>query len=573
MDYQTSRKIPKRKDDRVILQFDYDCFYAQVFENRNPALRAEPLGVRQKNILATCNYNARRLGVRKLMLVSEAKKLCPNLILVDGEDLTPFRDTSKLLFNFLRSRSWNNKVERLGFDEVFMDVTDIIDYNLSCINKSSLDRSFFQISREDPLQGFECDLTSIAGCTEGDAPEGLDKENHTYLRLLLGSHLGLHLRRKLEDDFGYTSTCGISTNKLLSKLVGARNKPRNQTTLLALSDERVAAFMDAHELRKIPGIGTKTADILEAHVTAAGPLDSRNDDLALTAEAKPAASVVTAGQVRQCSSLSPGLLESLLGGPGAEKGVGGRVWGLLHGVEPAEIREASDYPSQISIEDTYKGLKTLSEITHELKKLSGSLLRRMRIDLVVDADDEHRTYRWLAKPKTLRLTIRSWPPAGVGQSQNFSRVSRSGPLPSFVFDTGAEVEHLAERLVAEALLPLFQRFPTEKSNHWNLQLINICVANLAPGAADDKTGAGRDIALMFRRQDEALRPWRVVEDEGGHDENDTHHRNQESAETDEEDEEDDSTWGGAGVPACPICGHSIPQFAQAAHARFHELDD
>lgn len=54
------------------------------------------------------------------MLVSEARKLCKGLVLVDGEDLTPFRDASKVLFNFLRSYSWNNKIERLGFDEVFM---------------------------------------------------------------------------------------------------------------------------------------------------------------------------------------------------------------------------------------------------------------------------------------------------------------------------------------------------------------------------------------------------------------------------------------------------------------------
>lgn len=99
---------------------DYDCFYAQVFENKNPALRSRALGVKQKNILATCNYNARRLGVKKLMLITEAKKICKDLVLVDGEDLTPFRDVSKILFNFLRSHSWNNRVERLGFDEVFM---------------------------------------------------------------------------------------------------------------------------------------------------------------------------------------------------------------------------------------------------------------------------------------------------------------------------------------------------------------------------------------------------------------------------------------------------------------------
>ena len=99
---------------------DYDCFYAQVFENKDPSLKALPVGVRQKNILATCNYPARHHGIGKLMLISEARKICPELIIVDGEDLTAFRDVSKTLFNFLRLHSWNGKVERLGFDEVFM---------------------------------------------------------------------------------------------------------------------------------------------------------------------------------------------------------------------------------------------------------------------------------------------------------------------------------------------------------------------------------------------------------------------------------------------------------------------
>ena len=94
-------------------------------ENRDPSLKSKPLGIQQKNILATCNYNARKLGVKKLMLISEAVKICPALKIVKGEDLTPFRDTSKILFNFLRSQSWSNKAERLGFDEVFMGESPI----------------------------------------------------------------------------------------------------------------------------------------------------------------------------------------------------------------------------------------------------------------------------------------------------------------------------------------------------------------------------------------------------------------------------------------------------------------
>ena len=57
------------------------------------------------------------------MLVTEARRICPELVTVDGEDLTPFRDVSKRLFGFLKGFSWNKKVERLGLDEVFMGMS------------------------------------------------------------------------------------------------------------------------------------------------------------------------------------------------------------------------------------------------------------------------------------------------------------------------------------------------------------------------------------------------------------------------------------------------------------------
>jgi hypothetical protein len=53
-----------------------------------------------------------------LQLISEAKRLCPDVVIVLGEDLTRFRNASKELYAFLRSFSWNARCERLGFDEV-----------------------------------------------------------------------------------------------------------------------------------------------------------------------------------------------------------------------------------------------------------------------------------------------------------------------------------------------------------------------------------------------------------------------------------------------------------------------
>ncbi|KAI9158450.1 membrane protein [Paramyrothecium foliicola] len=465
-----------------------------VVESKNPPLKSKPLGIRQKNILATCNYNARKLGVRKLMLATEAKRLCPELVLVDGEDLTPFRDTSKILFNFLRSHSWNHKVERLGFDEVFMDVTDMVEYNIMCLNQGSLADSFFYLSKDNPLLGFSCDLTSVAGCTEGRSADAVDGGDLSYIRLVLGSHLGNYLRTRIEEDFGYTSTCGISTNKLLSKLVGAKNKPRNQTTLIALCDEDAISFVNGHALRAIPGIGSRYTDLIESHILSNS--NQINNDVTESA--------VTAGQARIHPSLSPGSIETLLGSTGAEHGVGARIWGLLHGVDHAEVKEAAEFPTQISIEDTYKGIETFRQITEELHKLSLSLIRRMRVELLVADEEEGRSdgKKWIAKPKTLRLSLRSWPQSGTYPARDFSRTSRSGPLPNFVFEIDVDVERIAERLVTEALLPLLRRFQYEKGHRWNLQLINICVANM-------NASAERDISTMFRKQDEVLKPWRI----------------------------------------------------------------
>jgi DNA polymerase iota len=72
---------------RTIIHIDIDCFYAQVEMIKNPALRNCPLGIQQKNIIVTSNYVAREYGIQKCMLVNEGLQLCPQLVLVRGEDL------------------------------------------------------------------------------------------------------------------------------------------------------------------------------------------------------------------------------------------------------------------------------------------------------------------------------------------------------------------------------------------------------------------------------------------------------------------------------------------------------
>jgi DNA polymerase iota len=99
-------------------QQDYDCFYAAVFEAKNPNLKSLPFAVQQKQIIVTCNYEARRRGLHKLQLIKDARRICPDVIIELGEDISRFRDASKELYAFIQAFSWNGKVERLGFDEV-----------------------------------------------------------------------------------------------------------------------------------------------------------------------------------------------------------------------------------------------------------------------------------------------------------------------------------------------------------------------------------------------------------------------------------------------------------------------
>ncbi|KAK3297722.1 uncharacterized protein B0H64DRAFT_319790 [Chaetomium fimeti] len=547
------------------------------------------------------------------MPIAQAKKICPDLVLADGEDLSPFRDVSKRLHALLRSYSWNGKVERLGLDEVFLDVTDLVSYNVALLNRSSLSQSYFCLSRSDPEIGFEYDATAFAGCVLGG--DGVQSyENVLYMRLLVASHLARYLRLKIEGE-GYTSACGISTNKLLAKLVGDKNKPRNQTVLLALRQEDVLSFMDEHGLRKVPGIGSKTTRVLEGFVLGKEPEPDTH-----TMECS-----TTVGQVRTHPDICPATLSRILSSPGSEKSLGTKVWTLLHGVDDTDVKPARDIPTQISIEDSYRGLNHPSEIHRELLAITTSLLRRMHADLLAEEDDEptHPTTarRWLARPKTIRLSTRPYTSPQDDKPYNWARQSRSCPLPSFVFHTTssvtttspADLERTASRLVAETLLPLFHKInsppvppaapsppipitTTAAVGGWNIGLMNVCVTNMS---GDIGGSSGGDIGAMFRRQEGVLREFTVYDtaeggdrsvEEGGASGDDDHHEGSHEGGEEkgvgaeglvemETEAEVDDAWDNDEAPddqdaaLCPLCERLVPRFAVLAHERYHSLGD
>lgn len=220
---------------RTIIHIDIDCFYAQVEMIKNPALRDCPLGIQQKNIIVTSNYLAREYGIQKCMLVTEGLQLCPQLVLVRGEDLHDYRQVSAKITSLLHR--FSPQVEKLGLDENFVDVTNLVAERL----------------KDD--KGEE----SVDGNVYGDLNEKC--ECGCKKRLCIGSCIAGEMRSEICNVLGITSCAGIAYNKLLAKLVCTIHKPNKQTTIFPCSS--LALVSGLQSVRAIPGIGHRTHETLQ----------------------------------------------------------------------------------------------------------------------------------------------------------------------------------------------------------------------------------------------------------------------------------------------------------------------
>ena len=115
------------KKYRVIFHIDLNAFFASCEMAQDPSLRDKPIGIggrSNRGVLTTANYVAREYGVRSAMSVMEAKRLCPNLILLPVNfDL--YHDYSEKFFSLLGE--YVDEIEKGSIDEGYMDVTDLSD--------------------------------------------------------------------------------------------------------------------------------------------------------------------------------------------------------------------------------------------------------------------------------------------------------------------------------------------------------------------------------------------------------------------------------------------------------------
>lgn len=108
--------------DKIIMHYDMDCFYASIEIRDNPKYRGLPLVV-GGGVVTTASYEARKYGVHSAMSVFEAKKLCPNLLVIPVDKDKYIKISQKIQELVLRI---TDKVEFIALDEGYVDITEIV---------------------------------------------------------------------------------------------------------------------------------------------------------------------------------------------------------------------------------------------------------------------------------------------------------------------------------------------------------------------------------------------------------------------------------------------------------------
>ena len=191
---------------RKIVLLDLDAFFASVEIIRDPALAKIPFAVGgggERGVVATANYLARKFGVRSAMPGHMARKLCPHLTFVQP-DIAAYKDYSQQVQQKLLEVT--PVMEPASIDEFYLDLTDN--------------------------------------------------------RLFRGSaSLTVQMLRDELRAMGTPASAGISNQKMVAKIASEERKPDGQ---FLVEPEHVYDYIAQLSLRKIPGIGPKSLERLQA---------------------------------------------------------------------------------------------------------------------------------------------------------------------------------------------------------------------------------------------------------------------------------------------------------------------
>jgi len=201
-------------EDKVIFHIDFDYFYAQCEELRKPELRNIPCVVcvysgrdEDSGVVSTCNYNARKYGVKAAMPIKLAKSKLKD---VEAKflptDKPYYQDISRDVMRIIQN--YGDLFEQVSVDECYVDFTRVTnsDFNDAKIFASSL-------------------------------------------------------QKNIKHQSKLTCSIGVGPNKLISKIASAVIKPNGITVV---SREEAKNFISNCKIEDIPGVGPKTMKKLQA---------------------------------------------------------------------------------------------------------------------------------------------------------------------------------------------------------------------------------------------------------------------------------------------------------------------
>jgi len=195
---------------RVILHVDMDAFYASVEIRENPALEGKPVVVgadpreHRRGVVLTASYEARRFGVRSAMSCVEAARRCPQAVFVPPHFELYGRVSGEIMDTL---RTFADRLQPSGIEEGYLDVTVRSGGNFSRAH---------ELARE--------------------------------------------IKAAVRKQHRLSCTIGIAPTKAVAKIASDFEKP-DGLTVVARDD--VAAFLAPISVRKILGVGPKTADRLK----------------------------------------------------------------------------------------------------------------------------------------------------------------------------------------------------------------------------------------------------------------------------------------------------------------------
>ncbi|MFW2079200.1 DNA polymerase IV [Acinetobacter sp. ULE_I010] len=191
---------------RKIIHIDMDAFFASVELRERPDLQNLPVVISSHHpraVIAAASYPARKFGLRSAMSMTQAKKLCPQVVVIEP-NFEKYRDVSQQIHQVFQK--YTHLIEPLSLDEAFLDVTE--------------------------------NLQDIPSATE----------------------VAERIRTDIFKVTGLTASAGVAPNKFLAKIASDWNKPNG---ICIIKPKQVQHFIQDLPLKKIPGVGKVTQEKLK----------------------------------------------------------------------------------------------------------------------------------------------------------------------------------------------------------------------------------------------------------------------------------------------------------------------